>query len=142
MGHARNVVIAHTCDSLIAVGGRYGTLSEIALEEILDERRPTRSAITLSIMSDLARARIRITGYVQGVGFRYFARKAATGLGLRGYVRNRGDGSVEVVAEGGGSAVTALIDQLRAGPRYASIDNVDVAWEEPRGDFAGFDYSF
>ena len=57
-------------------------------------------------------------------------------------MRNRGDGSVEVVAEGDGPAVKALIDQLRVGPRYASIDNVDVTWEEPKGDFAGFDYSF
>jgi len=93
-------------------------------------------------MSDLARARVRITGYVQGVGFRYFARKAATGLGLRGYVRNRGDGSVEVVVEGDMSVVNALIDQLRVGPRYASIDNVDVTWEEPKGDSTGFDYAF
>ena len=93
-------------------------------------------------MSDLARVRVRITGYVQGVGFRYFARKAATSLGLRGYVRNRADGSVEVVAEGDRSDVNALIDQLRIGPRYASIDNADATWEEPKGDFAGFDYAF
>jgi len=93
-------------------------------------------------MSDIARAHVRITGYVQGVGFRYFARKAAEGLGLRGYVRNRGDGSVEVVAEGDRSAVTQMVDQLRVGPRYASIDNVDVKWEEPKGDFADFGYSF
>lgn len=93
-------------------------------------------------MSDLARGRIRITGYVQGVGFRYFARKSAVGLGLRGYVRNRADGSVEVLAEGPREDVDALMDQLRVGPRYASVDDVDVTWEAPKGNLVGFDYAF
>jgi acylphosphatase len=93
-------------------------------------------------MGDLARARIRVTGIVQGVGFRYFVRNSATALGLGGSVRNRPDGSVEVVAEGDRGLVDELIRQLRVGPRYASVEGIDIRWEEPRKDFSGFDYSF
>jgi acylphosphatase len=93
-------------------------------------------------MAELVRARIRVTGIVQGVGYRYFVRNAATSLGLGGYVRNLPDGSVEVVAEGERSLVSTFIGELRVGPRYASVAGVDIAWEEPRKDFKGFDYAF
>jgi acylphosphatase len=93
-------------------------------------------------MGDLVRARIRVRGMVQGVGFRYFVRNTATSLGLDGHVRNRSDGSVEVVAEGERGPVEILIRELRTGPRYASVDGLDVQWEEPKRDFSGFDYAF
>jgi acylphosphatase len=99
--------------------------------------RPGRETV-----SDVARARLRVYGVVQGVGYRYFVRKAATELGLQGVVRNRSDGSVEVVAEGERSAINALIDQLKVGPRYASVERIDPAWEEPAGDLDGFRYAF
>jgi acylphosphatase len=93
-------------------------------------------------MGDLARARIRVRGIVQGVGFRYFVRNTATSLGLDGEVRNRSDGTVEVVAEGERGLVEILIKELKIGPRYASVERVDVEWQEPRKDFSGFDYAF
>ena len=79
---------------------------------------------------------------VQGVGYRYFVRNTATGLGLSGYVRNVPHGSVEVVAEGDRGLVNELIHELRIGPRYATVTAVDVEWEEPRKDLKGFDYAF
>jgi acylphosphatase len=91
---------------------------------------------------DLVRARIRVTGVVQGVGFRYFVRSTAVGLGIGGYVRNRPDGSVEVVAEGDRHAMSAFLGELRVGPRHASIAGADVEWLEPRKDFTGFEYKF
>jgi acylphosphatase len=93
-------------------------------------------------MGDLVRARIRVRGVVQGVGFRYFVKNSASSLGLSGQVRNRSDGSVEVIAEGERGPVEILIKELRAGPRYASVDGLDIEWEEPRKDFSGFDYAF
>jgi acylphosphatase len=84
---------------------------------------------------------MRITGVVQGVGYRYFVRKAATALGIGGYVRNNFDGSVEVVAEGERSTLLALADQLRLGPRYASVDKLDLKWEDAEGTFRGFEYA-
>ena len=93
-------------------------------------------------MGDLVRARIRVRGIVQGVGFRYFVRNTATSLGLDGEVRNRSDGTVEVVAEGERGPVEILIKELRVGPRYASVEGLDITWEEPRKDFNGFGYAF
>jgi acylphosphatase len=88
------------------------------------------------------RARIRVRGMVQGVGYRYFVRNTAKSMGLDGSVRNLADGSVEVVAEGDRGLVDSLIGQLRIGPRYADVEGVDVRWEEPKKDFRGFDYAF
>jgi len=79
---------------------------------------------------------------VQGVGYRYFARNAAASLGVSGYVRNVPDGSVEIVAQGERTAVNALIDELRLGPRHASVRSLEVGWEEPTEEFRGFDYAF
>jgi acylphosphatase len=93
-------------------------------------------------MAELVRARVRVSGVVQGVGYRYFARKAGVAFGLAGSVRNLPDGSVEVVAQGDKQAVNALLSELRIGPRYASIERVDVQWEEPESDLRGFDYAF
>ena len=93
-------------------------------------------------MGELVRARIRVRGTVQGVGFRYFVRNTAASLGLDGTVRNRSDGTVEVVAEGERGLVEVLIRELRTGPRYANVDGLDIEWEEPRKDFSGFDYTF
>ena len=93
-------------------------------------------------MGEVVRVRMRVTGVVQGVGYRYFVRNAAVSLGLDGTVRNMPDGSVQIVAEGERGLVEELIRQLRVGPRYASVEGMDVRWEEPRRNLAGFDYTF
>lgn len=93
-------------------------------------------------VGELVRAKIRARGLVQGVGFRYFVRNTAASLGLDGQVSNKSDGTVEVVAEGERGLVEILIRELRIGPRYASVDGLDIEWEEPRKDFSGFDYAF
>ncbi|HSH46043.1 MAG TPA: acylphosphatase [Longimicrobiales bacterium] len=66
----------------------------------------------------------RITGRVQGVGFRWFTRNAATDLGIGGSVRNAGDGSVEVVARGPTDQLDKLEETLRAGPSAARVEAV------------------
>ncbi|HVP57237.1 MAG TPA: acylphosphatase [bacterium] len=93
-------------------------------------------------MAEDVRAKIRVSGVVQGVGYRYFVRRTAEALGVAGFVKNRFDGVVEVVAEGEKSAVIALIDDLGVGPRYASVERVDVEWEKATGEFRGFTYAF
>lgn len=85
---------------------------------------------------------MRVRGLVQGVGYRYFVRRTATALGLGGYVRNRFDGSVEVVAEGEREVLLALARELKEGPRFASVESVEIEWGEARADFDGFDYAF
>ncbi|MFH1312177.1 MAG: acylphosphatase [Candidatus Eisenbacteria bacterium] len=93
-------------------------------------------------MGEIVRVRVRVSGVVQGVGFRYFARKAGTSFGLAGSVKNLPDGSVEVVAQGEEQAVHGFLSELKVGPRYASIERVDIRWEKPENDFRGFDYAF
>lgn len=69
----------------------------------------------------MERRSYRITGRVQGVGYRAFACRTARGLGLAGWVANRPDGSVEVLAEGAAAALDALEGQLWQGPAAATV---------------------
>ncbi|HTP58310.1 MAG TPA: acylphosphatase, partial [Spirochaetia bacterium] len=67
-----------------------------------------------------------VHGRVQGVGFRWSALREARRLGLRGTVGNRGDGTVEVVAEGDATAVDIFLAWLRRGPPGAHVTDVTV----------------
>jgi len=78
-----------------------------------------------------------VQGRVQGVGYRYFVRRQAEALGVTGYARNRPDGTVEVVAEGGDETLRDFEARLREGPDFASVRGVDRAPIEDRAD-AGF----
>ena len=82
-------------------------------------------------------ARLRITGRVQGVGYRAWAIGAADRLGLRGWVRNRADGSVEALVIGGDDAVAAMIEACHDGPFAARVSEVKVSEAEDDGS-AGF----
>jgi len=77
--------------------------------------------------------RVVVVGRVQGVGFRFFAERAARELGVRGWVRNRPDGSVETLVEGDDDAVRRYIDRLRQGPRLSRVDAVEVAEAPAKG---------
>src|SRR3954454_8660460 len=68
---------------------------------------------------------VTIRGRVQGVGFRYWTRRAATARGLQGWVRNRRDGRVEAVFAGEQQAVAEMIEQCRRGPGAARVDKVE-----------------
>ncbi len=70
--------------------------------------------------------RYEVSGRVQGVGFRYFARRTATRLGLAGWVRNLPDGRVEALAEGNPEALRRFEEELRSGPTLASVREVRV----------------
>ena len=66
-----------------------------------------------------------IRGQVQGVGYRYFAQRAAVGLGLTGYARNLDDGRVEVYAAGRAEKLEELAGMLRRGPRWSDVRGVE-----------------
>ena len=70
--------------------------------------------------------RLRITGQVQGVGYRLWMTRTAASLGLRGWVRNRKDGSVEALVTGAPKAVAAMIEASRKGPFGAQVSDVTV----------------
>ncbi len=71
--------------------------------------------------------RLTIRGHVQGVGYRAFVEDEAVARGLKGWVRNRRDGSVEALIAGEPQAVDAMIAACRRGPRSARVDAVEIA---------------
>jgi acylphosphatase len=70
------------------------------------------------------RVRLRLTGRVQGVGFRWFVLGEARRLGVRGWVRNNGDGSVELEAAGTVAELTELRSRVAVGPPAARVDQI------------------
>ena len=79
------------------------------------------------------RARISVSGRVQGVGYRAFTVRAATQRGLLGGVRNCEDGRVELEAEGPKDRILSLIEALKAGPPASRVTAVQVEWVNATG---------
>lgn len=79
-----------------------------------------------------------IRGNVQGVGYRFFAQRAAARHQVVGYVRNCADGTVEALAEGPASDVEEFKNDLAAGPQWASVDNVEEISLDPTGTYSSF----
>ena len=82
---------------------------------------------------DSGRLQARVTGRVQGVGFRAFTRDAARRLQLSGGVRNGDDGAVYVVAEGPCEKLDSLVASLRRGPAAGHVDGVEIVWGATEG---------
>jgi acylphosphatase len=70
--------------------------------------------------------RVVVEGFVQGVGFREFTRRAALRFNVSGWVRNRSDGAVEALLKGSPADVEALIAEMRQGPRFAAVERLRV----------------
>lgn len=83
--------------------------------------------------------RFVVKGRVQGVGFRYFAVRAARHLGIAGCVRNLPDGSVEAIAEGPASAIAEFRLQLERGPDFSNVTSVDEIETSLTVRYSGFD---
>jgi acylphosphatase len=81
---------------------------------------------------------VRVTGRVQGVGFRWSAREEAKRLGLTGWVRNADDGSVEITAEGRADRLAAFAAWLKRGPAGARVERLERREREPTGAFRTF----
>jgi acylphosphatase len=86
--------------------------------------------------------RFVVIGRVQGVGFRYFAIRAARQAGVAGTVRNLPDGTVEAIAEGTQTAVAEFRAALERGPSYGHVTRVDETEMQATGRYAGFDVVF
>lgn len=92
----------------------------------------------MSVPAETKRLVAIVRGDVQGVGFRWFVEREAARLGLEGWVANRADGSVEVVAEGDEDSLSQLLLQLWEGPPGSAVSDVDVRHEPARGNIVGF----
>jgi len=86
----------------------------------------------------LVARRFRVSGRVQGVGFRFFAQEAAAHEGLSGWVRNLDDGQVEALVEGDRAAVERFERRIRRGPPAARVEDVLVDDDTPSGRGGGF----
>ncbi len=80
----------------------------------------------------------KVMGRVQGVGFRFFVIETAQQLGLTGWVRNRWDDSVEVLAEGEREQLEKLLAALHRGPSLAHVTQVQHEWNPPSGAYQRF----
>ena len=74
--------------------------------------------------------RFFVNGMVQGVGFRYFAQRAAAKHQVKGYVRNMPDGRVETFAQGSESQVNGFRDDIATGPRFSKVDDIEEIVED------------
>ncbi|MBE0410578.1 MAG: acylphosphatase [Anaerolineales bacterium] len=92
--------------------------------------------------ADLSRLHVSIQGRVQGVGFRAFVHRKAIEIGLTGWVRNRWDGSVEVLAEGERPSLDRLLLLLKRGPSSAMVSSMDFEWQPATGEFKRFTVKF
>jgi len=89
-------------------------------------------------MSEPARARLVVSGMVQGVAYRASACSEAERLGLTGWIRNLPDGRVEALAEGPRARVESLVAWCWRGPPLARVSDVEVTWTAAQGDLGGF----
>ena len=93
-------------------------------------------------MEKKVRARVIISGRVQGVFFRMNTARAANRLGVFGWVKNRIDGDVEAVFEGDQNRVNDILEWCNTGDLPAKVSNVDLKWEAYTGEYSTFDITF
>ena len=87
----------------------------------------------------MRRVHLSISGRVQGVYFRQSTKDRAIEYGVSGWVRNRSDGTVEIVAEGSSNAINRLVSWCLTGPEMALVEGIERIDEEPVGIPKGFD---
>ncbi len=81
---------------------------------------------------------IKVSGKVQGVGFRFYTHKTAIELGVKGFVKNERDGSVYIEAEAEADVMEIFVDWINKGPEWARVDKVSLQ-DQPIQNFEGFD---
>ena len=94
--------------------------------------------MTDPIPDERVRAKLLITGYVQGVGYRAFTRQAASRRGLVGGVKNLDNGHVEADVEGMKSMIEDMIKELKVGPPGAHVRQIQIEWSAASGRFVDF----
>ncbi len=85
---------------------------------------------------------IIVKGRVQGVGFRWFTEAEANKFGLKGYVKNRFDGDVEIEVEGEKEIIGQFIEQIKIGNRVSRVDDVHLEWSQWEDRYSNFQIKF
>jgi len=91
------------------------------------------------MQGNLKRVHILIYGEVQGVFFRAYTKKTADSIGIKGWVRNKPNGTVEAVAEGSKKDLDEFLEKIAKGPQTSEVVEVRRAWEKATGEFEGFE---
>jgi acylphosphatase len=86
----------------------------------------------------MKRVRIVVSGLVQGVFFRLNTKRKAQELGICGWVKNRNDGTVEMMCEGPEKKIIIMIDWCKKGPEGSLVSNTEIKWENYTGEFKAF----
>ena len=94
------------------------------------------------ISEGMANAHVVVSGYVQGVGYRWWVMRKAKEYGLKGYIRNLYNGEVEVEVEGGQPMIIDFIKELEIGPTSASVTGANIQWGKYQGKYKGFEIKF
>jgi acylphosphatase len=108
------------------------------------ERQTTGLAVGLQICESFEQAmalkqlQLLVRGRVQGVYFRASTQREARRLGITGWVKNRADGTIEIVAEGEEVSIRELYGWAQKGPTAARVERVDTRWRSFTGDFPDF----
>ena len=87
----------------------------------------------------MKQAHLFISGFVQGVGFRYFVRSNAEKLGIKGWVKNKEDNRVEALFQGKDEKIKLMINLCNKGPFLSEVKDVVVEWEEAKEKFQDFE---
>lgn len=90
----------------------------------------------------LTRVHIFISGLVQGVTFRMFAKRNAGCLGINGLVKNLPDGRVEIILEGEQEQIKVLVKKLQHGPIWARVKDLEIFEEKYTGEFKNFEIKY
>jgi len=93
-------------------------------------------------MEENVRARVVISGRVQGVFFRVETKHAADRYGVFGWVKNQRNGTVAALFEGNKEKVDSIIEWCKEGPPIAKVHSVDVEWEDYKGEFDIFEITY
>src|SRR5688572_33496531 len=110
--------------------GRLGTRTE--------GLRPVERFVEVRIGMALKQLQLMVRGRVQGVYFRASTQREARRLGLTGWVKNRADGSVEILAEGEEVSIRELYGWAQKGPGAARVDRVETRWRSFTGEYGDF----
>ena len=82
---------------------------------------------------------MKITGKVQGVGFRFFVQQQVQELGITGWVSNKSNGDVEALAQGDKEDLDQFIAKVKEGPSFSRVDDVILNWEDGQENYTSFE---
>jgi acylphosphatase len=93
-------------------------------------------------MEENKKFKLLVSGRVQGVGFRYFASAKANIYDIKGYVKNTIDNKVEIVCQGNKEAIELFIAEIKDGPSFSNVENVQITEINDLQDFVLFEIKY